>query len=257
MNLRSFVVAALAALGSSAALAASPAVVDFSHGMQGWFGTGAGGNTFSGIDASLGSGTQSFHAIGPASHFAMLSNTSKDFLGNYTDMQSLTFSLDLTVRELAIGGPGGFPLGQDLVLELRDYDKRGPELPYSSVWVFLGVIGGYQPASQHFSVTIGDTSSNLLPAGWHGNGDMDQYGGPTLPYGQSFRRILMDVDEVAITTAVPGFIYGAEQYYDLSVDNIAISAVPEPEQYSMLAAGLGLLGFTARRRQRGQARNAT
>jgi hypothetical protein len=249
MKLRTLVVAAIAALGSTAALAASSSVVDFSNGMQGWFGTGAAGNTFSGIDSSLGNGSPAFHAVGPASHFAMLTNTSKDFLGNYTDMKSLTFSFDMTVKELAIGGPGGFPLGQDLVLELRDYDKRGPQLPYSSVWVFMGVIGGYAPASQHFSVTIADTSSNLLPAGWHGNGDADQYGGPTLPYGQTFRRILMDVDEVAITTAVPGFIYGAEQYYDVSIDNIALSAVPEPGQYSMMLAGLGLLGFTARRKR--------
>lgn len=250
MKLRTFVVAAIAALGSTAALAASSSVVDFSNGMQGWFGTGAAGNTFSGIDSSLGNGSQAFHAVGPASHFGMVTNTSKDFLGNYTDMKSLTFSFDMTVKELAIGGPGGFPLGQDLVLELRDYDKRGPQLPYSSVWVFMGVIGGYAPASQHFSVTIADTSSNLLPAGWHGNGDADQYGSPILPYGQTFRRILMDVDEVAITTAVPGFIYGAEQYYDVAIDNIALSAVPEPEQYSMMVAGLGLLGFTARRRKR-------
>ena len=48
---------------------------------------------------------------------------------------------------------------------------------------------------------------------------------------------------------MPGFIYGAEQYYDVSIDNIALSAVPEPGQYSMMLAGLGLLGFTARRKR--------
>jgi len=33
------------------------------------------------------------------------------------------------------------------------------------------------------------------------------------------------------------------------LDNVSISAVPEPETYAMLLAGLGLLGFMARRRK--------
>jgi len=32
------------------------------------------------------------------------------------------------------------------------------------------------------------------------------------------------------------------------VDNFAVAAVPEPETYAMLLAGLGLLGFTMRRK---------
>lgn len=39
-----------------------------------------------------------------------------------------------------------------------------------------------------------------------------------------------------------------EQNWDVSQD-LAITAVPEPETYAMLLAGLGLLGFAARRRQ--------
>ena len=250
MKLCAFGFAALAALASTSALAASgKANVDFSQGMQGWVGGGAGSNDFSGIDTNPVNGTPAFHAIGPASEFAIQTRTNMDFLGNFTDYKSLTFGIDINVKELAIGGPGGFPLGQDLVLELRDYDKPGTVLPYSSVWAFIGVIGGYGPANQHYSITIGDTSSNLLPAGWHGNGSVDEYYSPTLPYAQTFRRILMDVDEIAFTTRVPGFIYGAEQFYDLTVDNISISAVPEPSQWGMMAAGLGLLGFTARRRK--------
>jgi hypothetical protein len=36
---------------------------------------------------------------------------------------------------------------------------------------------------------------------------------------------------------------------DFLVDNINVTAVPEPATYAMLAAGLGLLGFAARRRK--------
>jgi hypothetical protein len=249
MKLRTLCIATLAALASSAALAVAPTKTDFSSGMQGWVGSGAGGNSNSGIDKSYG-GTPSFHAIGPASGFQLENKTNTGFLGDFTAMKSLTFSLDMHVTELAIGGPGGWPVPQDLVLEFRDYDKRGPQVPYSSVWIRLGMIGGYGPADQHFSVTIADTSSNVLPNGWHGMGDMNYYGDPVLPYGQTFRRILSDVDSVVVSTYVPGYIYGAEQFYNLSVDNIAIAAVPEPEQAAMLGAGLGLIGWMARRRKR-------
>ena len=34
------------------------------------------------------------------------------------------------------------------------------------------------------------------------------------------------------------------------LDNVSVSAVPEPASYAMLLGGLGLLGFAARRRQR-------
>jgi hypothetical protein len=249
MKLRTLCIATLAALASSAALAVAPTKTDFSSGMQGWVGSGAAGNDLSGIDNSYG-GTPSFHAIGPADGFAFENKTNAAFLGNFTAMKSLTFSLDMHVNELAIGGPGGWPLTQDLVLEFRDYDKRGPELPFSSVWIRLGYIGGYQPADQHFSVTIADTSSNTLPTGWHGSGAANEYGDAVLPYGQTFRRILSDVDSVVVSTYVPGYNYGAEQFYNLSVDNISISAVPEPEQAAMLGAGLGLIGWVARRRKR-------
>jgi hypothetical protein len=36
---------------------------------------------------------------------------------------------------------------------------------------------------------------------------------------------------------------------DFLIDNIHVAAVPEPETYAMLGAGLGLIGFAARRRK--------
>jgi hypothetical protein len=35
----------------------------------------------------------------------------------------------------------------------------------------------------------------------------------------------------------------------MTLDNVSVSAVPEPETYAMLVAGLGMLGFMGRRRQ--------
>jgi hypothetical protein len=34
------------------------------------------------------------------------------------------------------------------------------------------------------------------------------------------------------------------------LDNVSVSAVPEPETYAMLLAGLGFVGFMARRKRR-------
>jgi len=45
---------------------------------------------------------------------------------------------------------------------------------------------------------------------------------------------------------LPGMVTGL-QLDDVSIS--AVTAVPEPESYAMLAAGLGVLGFISRRRQ--------
>ena len=43
---------------------------------------------------------------------------------------------------------------------------------------------------------------------------------------------------------------GTSDSYGGSIDNISVtSAVPEPESYVMLLAGMGLIGAVARRRQ--------
>ena len=58
-----------------------------------------------------------------------------------------------------------------------------------------------------------------------------------------------------LSLSTPGIsyaIFGATDAANGSsvyADNFTISAVPEPETYAMLLAGLGLLGFTARRRK--------
>ena len=239
--------AAAAMLASTPAMAAGPALVDFDDGMQGWQPISAAVGGYSAIDRMLGDGSLAFHGSSPGFGYGLVNSANAAFTGDYTAMKSMTISLDMTVAELATF-QGGMPLQRELILELRDYDKPGGMYGFSSVWISLGVVGAGQPARQHFSVTIGDTSSLTLPGGWHGAGAIDAEGNMGLPAGQTFQRILQDVDEISISTFMPGYFY-ATSYFDASVDNIRISAVPEPSQWGMMAAGLGLLGLTARRRR--------
>jgi hypothetical protein len=46
----------------------------------------------------------------------------------------------------------------------------------------------------------------------------------------------------SVGAGLPGMVTG------MQLDNVSVSAVPEPESYAMLLAGLGVLGFVGRRR---------
>ncbi|MDP3664779.1 MAG: FxDxF family PEP-CTERM protein [Nitrosomonas sp.] len=57
-----------------------------------------------------------------------------------------------------------------------------------------------------------------------------------------------------LSLSTPGISYAifggiGENGSSVYADNFTITAIPEPETYAMLLAGLGLLGFTARRRK--------
>jgi choice-of-anchor C domain-containing protein len=56
---------------------------------------------------------------------------------------------------------------------------------------------------------------------------------------------------VATSTSTTLSFAGSEQnqYWGAALDNISVTAVPEPETYAMLLAGLGLVGAIARRRK--------
>ncbi len=231
---------------SLAAGAASAATTDFSSGTQGWGGTQPlDGNGGSGIDTSLGNGAPAYRTIINNFGITFSNTTNTDFVKDYTASGSVTFGIDVLTQQVSFFGQD---VTRDLVLELRDYDNAGNGLPYTSVWYTVGTLDASVGGWQHYSVTIDDTSAIGLPSGWGGYGAEQADGTPYLPTDRTFASVLAGVDEIAFTTYKPGYMYGFTDF-DVAVDNISVSAVPEPGTYAMLAAGLGLIGVVARRRK--------
>jgi len=231
------------------AFAATPtgATVTFGQGEEGWHGLQPlDGNGGSGIDTSLGNGAPALHT--QIEHFGATwsTSTNTDFVRDYTQMGGVTFGIDVLANSVWFFNR---EVTRDLVIELRDYDNQANGLPYTSVWAKVGTLDASKQGWQHLSVTIADTSALGLPAGWGGYGAEDAHGNPLLPSDRTFASVLAGVDEVAFTTLVPGYMYGFT-YFDVAVDNISISPVPEPAQGGMLLAGLAGIAALARRRAR-------
>lgn len=236
----------LATVQFAAHAAPAGSTVTFDHGLQGWEPMQpADGNGGSAIDRSLGNGAPALRTVMENFGIAFTTRTNADFVRDYTTMAGVTFGIDVSTQSIRYFNR---EVTRDIVLELRDYDNAGNGLPYTSVWYNLGTLDASKPGWQHLSVTIGDTSATGLPAGWGGYGAEDSTGTPSLPSNRTFASILAGVDEIAFTTYVPGHMYGFTDF-DVAVDNISVSPVPEPAQGVMLMAGLAGMAALARRRR--------
>jgi len=232
--------AALVFTTLGAAASAQTTVVDFSNGTQGWT-----THVNSWIDDTVGNAAPAYRTQMIDTFGLTWSNTSNAaFLGAFQPHQSVTIGLD--IQALSITYLGG-EVSRDVVVELRDYDNKPADLPYTSVWFNLGTISA-DAGLQHLSVTIADTSATALPAGWGGYGAETALGEPVLPANRTFADVLAGVDEFVFTTYVPGYFYGFTNY-DVVVDNLSITAVPEPSTLALNLAGLMLLAGLVRRRR--------
>ncbi|PZP34395.1 MAG: PEP-CTERM sorting domain-containing protein [Roseateles depolymerans] len=238
---------ALTLLAAAAQAAPGASTTDFSSGANGWTGVVSwDGTAGSWVDDTLGNAAPAYHTvIQDTFGLHWTNNSNPAVIGDYTQASSVTFSLDFNAYSITYLGN---EVARNLVVELRDYDNAPADLPYTSVWYVLGSVQAGEGWT-HLSVTIDDTSSLGLPAGWGGYGAEDADGAPILPANRSFSDVLRSVDEVVFTTFVPGYFYGWTNY-DVAVDNISITAVPEPGTLLLQALGLATLAGLARRRSR-------
>ncbi|AEJ03144.1 PEP motif putative anchor domain protein [Nitrosomonas sp. Is79A3] len=121
--------------------------------------------------------------------------------------------------------------------EYADFTISGANLPFGSASTLLLTLNGVN-VSEITGLTV-EVWDNVHPNGttllttFSGNNVTTPFG--LLPDGQYH----LDIS---------GYLGDAASVGQYSV---AISAVPEPETYAMLLAGLGLIGFSTRRRMQG------
>ena len=241
--------ACLLGLASATAPAAQTVTTTFSGGdTQGWTGTGgSGGSTF--VDTADGNPAPSLRTSFPSFGIfgiTFANETNPAYLGDYTHAP-FTISIDHKTRIVGFINPGV----RDLVLELRDYDNPPTGYPYVSVYYDLDDLrdpnAGGSGIWESASVTVANPTQAALPPGWGGTGAENPVTfEPELPPDRTFASVLAGVDEIVFTTFKPGFFY-IDSFFDVSVDNISVSFIPEP-------GALGVLGAAALlplRRRRG------
>lgn len=213
---KALVMVLLSTASSLAAAAPDHATVTFSNGTEGWvgIGDGVGGSWLSSTPGEHGTAYYSY--IPDTFGLNWTNKTNPDFVFNYGKARKVTLGIDIKVNSITYEG---IEVPRELVVELRDHHNPYGDMPYTSVWYKLGTISAKQRGWQHLSVTIPDTLSTTLPAGWGGYGN----GGLALPPGRTFADVLARFDEIAFTTFVPGMAYGYTTY-DVAVDNISIKA---------------------------------
>lgn len=117
----------------------------------------------------------------------------------------------------------------------------------------------------YYSTVMGSNLNNPAPkakafqlALWELNNDNGNLLGGNLRFNNLSNAVVADANSMLTTALGSGTIHNLYNYTSLSSVGIGInsqrmltvSAVPEPETYAMMGAGLGLLAFVARRRKR-------
>lgn len=205
----------LAAALSATALA--DATVTFDAGAEGWVGpTGFGGTTV--IDPAGGNPGANMHTTFSDFGINFRNDANPEFLGDYSASDAITISIDVKVDQLDFLG---LPLSRPWVLDLRNHDISAPN-GWASVWYeFAWIASATHGEWTTFSVTIDDPSATVMPAGWGGYGDENEFFEPVLPDGVTFADVLANVDEIVFTTYEPGFFF-TDAFYDVRIDNISI-----------------------------------
>lgn len=187
----------------------------------------------SALDPALAGATVEDFEAGPTGNFV-----SQSFSGftvsavNYTDTPFATFSVDSDFT-------GGYNTRGLYHITNHGTEFQSLRFDFSAPTAAFGFLFGASDSSWTLSAydagnTLLDTTS--IPAVFSSNaGDFFGLKGLT---NASYATLVQNFDGI--------YSSGGVDY--VFVDNFAVAAVPEPETYAMFLAGLGLLGFTMRRK---------
>ena len=163
----------------------------------------------------------------------------------------------------------GISFSNAIFLEVGRFEAFGNKTGFNSgtVWIFQEMTGGvnFNVISFDFNSPVSAVTISALGS-WTGTNFVtlsaldangvaiatDYYIGrpPTIPPHS-------DTFAIPLTVTVDGIrrieLIGGIAYDDLVVTPTTITPVPEPETYALFMAGLGLMGFIARRRKNSQA----
>jgi hypothetical protein len=161
--------------------------------------------------------------------FNIYNTTDAAFIGDYTANGETRISVDLDVEFYDFLNWGSWIEAEEyreLVIELVDYDNPAPGYPYTSVWFNAGPLQNRADGWKTFTVDVVDVYSEELPEGWGGYGaeDPDTYE-PTLPDHRTYSDVLASVDEIRITTLVPGMFYSYNFVHGINIDNISVGEI--------------------------------
>ena len=197
-------------------------LVTFSEGAEGWIGTN-GSTGSSELEEIGGNPGHRLHTV--FNNFGIeFRNTTAPHTQNLVSHDEVTIAVDLKVEAIDFFGT---PATRPWVLEIRDFDDPPPGQLWVSVWYLFEWVGA-DDDWRTFEVTITDTTSSELPAGWGGTGaeappDYEL----ALPEDRTFAGVLAGADEIAFTTYQPGWGFGFTDF-DLRFDNVRITACSAP-----------------------------
>jgi len=170
-----------------------------------------------------------------------------------------TFNYDVTNNTQYLGGQTGFDGFTIMVPDSAVYVNSSAPAP------FYGAPGYWSQSTSNMLNLLGDGSQNLsAPAGYHvytwwGQDPSSVYpAGQTAHFSITLDNVASGNNTIGMSTyfafATPnGQSYASNQWGNYTTFTAQgaspMAAVPEPETYAMLIAGLGLVGFMARRRK--------
>lgn len=125
------------------------------------------------------------------------------------------------------------------------FHSWGPSAQYSNTFIVTRVDGGAFDFISMDVAAFSNASRYFMVYGYQADGDVVQKYFPVLDDSYSTLETLTFGDDFEDLTMVTFSAWGQQ------IDNVTfgVAAVPEPETYALMLAGLGLVGFAARRRK--------